>query len=186
MIQSLPRPSSSPHPQWRSNGDTDSSKSRGDAKAKLTWQKICNTWRNIRAITKDHKETNMLIIPKWRKKFIYSFNNYFCFKCMTSIYSLWSVVRKVHLWSKKSTTYNCQHLVVPPLFAECKWLRALVQIFNKLIFFLETNPSHLQVSLTRQVLQAKFPESKVTIFSVVKKYRQSISLFIEFGPTNDA
>lgn len=44
----------------------------------------------------------------------------------------------------------------------------------------------MQVSLTRQVLQAKFPESKVTILSVVKKYCQSISLFVEFGPTNDA
>lgn len=122
-----------PHPQWRSNGETDSSKSRGDAKAKLTWQKIRNTWRNIRAITKDHKETNMLVIPKWRKN--YSFNNYFCFKCMTSIHSLWSVVRKVPLWSKKSRMYNCQPLVPPPLFAECKWLTALVQIFNKLFFF---------------------------------------------------
>jgi len=54
------------------------------------------------------------------------------------------------------------------------------------LFFLVTNPSHLQVSLTCQILQAKFPESEVTILSVVKKYRQSISLFIEFGPTNDA
>lgn len=56
----------------------------------------------------------------------------------------------------------------------------------KLIWVLATNPSHLQVSLTRQVLQSKFPESKVTILSVVEKYCQGIALFIEFGPTNDA
>lgn len=53
-------------------------------------------------------------------------------------------------------------------------------------FFPPSNPPYLQTSLTCQVLQAKFPESKITILSVVKKYCQSISVFIELGPTNDA
>lgn len=48
------------------------------------------------------------------------------------------------------------------------------------------NPPHFQVSLTRQVPQAKFPEPKVPILPVVKEYGQSVSLLIELGPTDDA
>lgn len=83
----------------------------------------------------------------------------------------------VQLPASRATSIICRMQVTDGIGAN---------IQQALFFFLETNPWHLQVSLTRQVLQAKFPESKVTIFSVVKKYRQSISLFIEFGPTNDA
>lgn len=60
------------------------------------------------------------------------------------------------------------------------------EILNKLIFSLATNPPHFQVSLTCQVPQAKFPESKVAILPVVKEYGQGVSLLIELGPTNDA
>lgn len=52
--------------------------------------------------------------------------------------------------------------------------------------FPPSNPPYLPTSLTCQVLQAKFPESKITILPVVKEYCQSVSVFIELGPTNNA
>lgn len=137
----------------------------------------------------------MLMISTHRKKFTYPFNNYFCFK-YTPAMTLMSLIIM-----ERSTFVNPKHNDVPTNPSENTQLpgscgtsvscRMQVsegsgEILNKLIFFLATNPQHFQVSLTRQVPQPKFPESKVPILPVVKENGQSISLLVELGPTNDA